>query len=253
MTARQDFIATVQAALGRSSTGKISFEDIFPQPGKDLVADRLKTLADLSKQQRQKLLKLLIERSQPLNLKVAAVPDPGSAADFIAELVRTKEPEWGGQKQVAAWRHPLIDQLDLKNVLEPDGIPVRQAADDGTLVELELVSRHREQVVGSFIGVTSSDYCLADTATLVMRARPGQPRSTSLVPSIHLAVIRLDQILPDLGAFYTVLRRDLQSGGEGLTNNLTFISGPSKTADIELVMVHGAHGPRELHIVVVME
>lgn len=253
MTARQNFIATVQAALRRRSTGEISFEDIFPQPGTDLVADRLKTLTDPSKEQQQELLALLIERGQPLNLKVAAVPDPKAAADFIAELVRTKEPEWGGKKQVAAWQHALIAQLDLEKALEPDGIPVWIAADDGSLDPSELVARHREQVVGSFVGVTAADYCLADTATLVMRARPGQPRSTSLVPSIHVAVIRLDQLLPDLQAFYTVLRHDLQSGGEGLTNSLTFISGPSKTADIELVMVHGAHGPRELHIVVITD
>ena len=253
MTARQKFIATVQAALGHRSTGDSRFEDIFPEPERDLVSDRLKILAEPSKERQQKLLELLIERGRPLNLNVVAVPDPGAAAGFIAELVRTKEPEWGGKKQVAVWQHPLITQLDLEKVLKPDGIPVMPAANDGAKDQPELVTRHREQVVGSFIGVTSADYCLADTATLVMRARPGQPRSTSLVPSIHVAVIRLEQILFDLAAFYTVLRHDLQTDGEGLTNCMTYISGSSKTADIELVMVHGAHGPRELVIVVVTE
>ena len=253
MNTRRSFIATVQAALGRRSTVTNRFEDVFPEPEAALVNERLKSLTNRSPEQQQKLLALLTERGQPLNIEVVAVPDPEEAAGFIAELVRTKAPEWGGKKQVAAWQHPLIAQLDLEKVLEPDGIPVMVAPDGGVKDQPKLFARHRDQVVGSFVGVTAADYCLADTATLVLRARPGQPRSTSLVPSIHVAVIRLEQLLPDLQAFYTVLRRDLQSGGEGLTNSLTFISGPSKTADIELVMVHGAHGPRELHIVVITD
>jgi len=253
MTARRQFMHTVQAALGRRGTGAKHFEDLFPEPEPARVAGRLKTLAQRSKEQQLELLDLLTERGQPLNLKVVAVPDPGAAAEFIADLVRTHEPEWGGKKQVAAWQHPLIAELDLAKVLQPDGIPVVPAPDDGMQNQAELVARHRGQVVDSFIGITAADYCLADTATLVMRARPGQPRSTSLVPAIHVAVIRLDQILADLGEFYTVLRDDLQSGREGLTNCLTFISGPSKTGDIELVMVHGAHGPRELSIVVITD
>jgi len=253
MNTRRNFIDSVRAALGRRATGAHRFEDIFPEPEAALVNERLKTLTNRSQEHQQKLLALLTERCQPLKIEIVAAPDPEEAAGFIAELVRTKAPEWGGKKQVAAWQHPLIAQLDLEKVLEPDGIPVMVATDGDVKDQPELFARHRDQVVESFVGVTAADYCLADTATLVLRARPGQPRSTSLVPSIHVAVIRLDQILADLGEFYTVLRNDLQSGGEGLTNCLTFISGPSKTADIELVMVHGAHGPRELCIVVITD
>ena len=84
-----------------------------------------------------------------------------------------------------------------------------------------------------------------------MKARPGQARSVSLVPSIHVAVITLDQIVRDLEELYALLRNDLGQSGEGLGRCTTFISGPSKTADIELTMVHGAHGPRALHLFVI--
>jgi L-lactate dehydrogenase complex protein LldG len=66
-----------------------------------------------------------------------------------------------------------------------------------------------------------------------------------------VAVITLDQLLADLKELYTLLRWDPSQKTEGLTNCMTFISGPSKTADIEMVMVHGAHGPRELHLFVI--
>ena len=53
----------------------------------------------------------------------------------------------------------------------------------------------RQQVIDSYIGLTSADFCMADTAAMVMRTRPGQARSVSLVPSIHIAVIGIDQIV----------------------------------------------------------
>jgi L-lactate dehydrogenase complex protein LldG len=95
------------------------------------------------------------------------------------------------------------------------------------------------------------DFCLAENATLVLKTRPSQARAVSLVPSIHVAVIRLDQLLSNLGELNAALMRDPGQRPEGLTNCMTLITGPSKTADIELVMVHGAHGPRELHIYVI--
>jgi L-lactate dehydrogenase complex protein LldG len=81
-----------------------------------------------------------------------------------------------------------------------------------------------------------------------MRTRPGQARSVSLVPSIHIAVIHLDQIISDLKELYTLIQKESGETGEATTNCMTFISGPSKTADVEATMVHGAHGPREVYI-----
>jgi L-lactate dehydrogenase complex protein LldG len=84
-----------------------------------------------------------------------------------------------------------------------------------------------------------------------MRTRPGQARTVSLLPSIHVAVIELNQIVADLKELYALLKWDPRARSEGLTNCMTFISGPSKTADIEATMVHGAHGPREVVVYVI--
>ena len=59
---------------------------------------------------------------------------------------------------------------------------------------------------------------MAETATLVMRIRPGQTRSVSLVPSIHVAVIDQNQILADLKELYTILKYGSQEHTKGLTN-----------------------------------
>jgi L-lactate dehydrogenase complex protein LldG len=83
-----------------------------------------------------------------------------------------------------------------------------------------------------------------------MKTRPGQPRCVSLLPSMHIAIIRLEQILTNLKELYTLLRWNPTERVEGITRCMTYITGPSKTADIEATLVHGAHGPRELSIIV---
>jgi L-lactate dehydrogenase complex protein LldG len=109
----------------------------------------------------------------------------------------------------------------------------------------------RRRLIKSKIGITSADFCIAETATLVLRTRAGQPGAVSLVPSVHVAVILASQVLPDFVSFYTLLERQQHVDPDSLTHRMTLISGPSKTGDIELVMVHGAHGPRALHLVVI--
>jgi L-lactate dehydrogenase complex protein LldG len=84
-----------------------------------------------------------------------------------------------------------------------------------------------------------------------MRDQPGRARSVSLLPLIHVAVIELRQVVSDLKELYTLLNQDPREKASGLSNCLTCITGPSKTGDIELVMVHGAHGPRERHLFVI--
>jgi L-lactate dehydrogenase complex protein LldG len=156
---------------------------------------------------------------------------------------------------VAAWKHPLIASLNLAAALSDQDVSVyftgvedSQAEDD---LSMDTRQKLRQQIIDSYIGVTSADFCMADTAALVMRTRPGQARSVSLLPLIHVAVIKRDQIIADLKELYALLKWDPEHQKEGLTNCMTFISGPSKTADIEATMVHGAHGPREVYIFVI--
>jgi L-lactate dehydrogenase complex protein LldG len=195
------------------------------------------------------MLDTLTARAQPLNLNIYPQPDLPSTAGAIGALVAEKTPEWGAQKRVAVWDHPLIRDLDLAQVLAPAGVPVTVAPGKGAGAAER--AAFRQAVIDAFIGVTAADFLVADTATLVMRTRPGLARSVSLVPVIHVAVVGISRLLPDLRSLYTRLKVGPDEPGGGLTNCMTLISGPSKTADIELVMVHGAHGPRELHLFVV--
>jgi L-lactate dehydrogenase complex protein LldG len=248
------FITKIRSALGHSSTDRPGSQDLCAGRFTAETRATLDRIKNRSAADRQQLLDRLLEMARPINLNVIVLQDARSAATAIAELVKNKNPEWGDRKSVVAWKHPLIDRLNLGEALAPQNVPVYLTAMEGSGSADNsgetARARIREHVTGAYIGITSADYCMADTATLVMRTRPGQARAVSLVPSIHVAVITLDQILFDLKELYALLQWDPQIQKEGLTNCMTFISGPSKTADVEATMVHGAHGPREVHVYV---
>jgi L-lactate dehydrogenase complex protein LldG len=95
-------------------------------------------------------------------------------------------------------------------------------------------------------GITISIAGVADTGTLVLWTGPDEPRTLSLVPPVHVAVLRASRLYASLPAAMAALQPD-----RSMPSNLLLVSGPSKTADIQQVLAYGAHGPKELVIVLV--
>ncbi len=198
----------------------------------------------------EELLQRLQEAAAELNIHLSLHDSPASAGRCMAAMITRKAPPRNGRREVAIWRHPLVARLELPQRLAGAAITCRTtAAADRTYATRRRFYRDLEAAA---VGVTSADYCLADTATLVMRSRPGQPRSVSLLPDIHAAVIEAGQLLPDFSRLCRLLSSGADEGKRGLTHCMTLISGPSKTADIEAVMVEGAHGPRALYLYVIL-
>lgn len=93
-------------------------------------------------------------------------------------------------------------------------------------------------------GLTGVLAGIAETGTLVVTAAEGQPLTASLLPEIHIAVMQAGNIhasLPD-----ALNLREVQEA-----SSIALISGPSRTADIEMTLTIGVHGPRELHVLCV--
>ncbi len=196
------------------------------------------------------MIKTLMAAAKPINLDVTLVAAPEIVAKTIADRIASAPVEWDGPRQVCLWEHPLIDRLGLRSRLAQREIPIVSSS---TFLQTSSKEKSADQrqalrhgIIDSFVGVTSADFCVADTATLVLRTQPGQPRSVSLLPSIHIAVITVDQIVADFGELYACLRWGNGGASMDLTTCMTFISGPSKTADIEATLVHGAHGPKSV-------
>lgn len=115
-------------------------------------------------------------------------------------------------------------------------------------------TRHREEAAVADLGVTGVDFALAETGTMILVSGAGRPRSTSLLPPTHVAVFdrrRLLESLEQVGIVLEALHVDSARAMSGAVIN--FITGPSRTADIELTLTRGVHGPKEVHAVFVDE
>jgi L-lactate dehydrogenase complex protein LldG len=98
------------------------------------------------------------------------------------------------------------------------------------------------------LGVTGAQWGVAETGTLVLESDAERHRLASLVPSAHLALVEARNVRQTLGE---VLRAINERGEGGLSRTITFITGPSRTSDIELTLAIGVHGPAELYVVVI--
>ncbi len=104
----------------------------------------------------------------------------------------------------------------------------------------------RERCATFPLGITSAQFGLADTGSLVMLSSHEEARLISLLPPVHLAVLPRERLLTGLDELFTLIPLPAER-----TSGMWFITGPSRTADIEQFLVRGVHGPGEIHVVVV--
>jgi L-lactate utilization protein LutC len=95
------------------------------------------------------------------------------------------------------------------------------------------------------VGITTAEYALADTGTLVVLSS-AEPRLASLLPPVHIAVIESTRILSSLDELLSMMPLPA-----AVADSMVLITGPSRTADIEQILVRGVHGPGELHVVII--
>jgi L-lactate dehydrogenase complex protein LldG len=113
-------------------------------------------------------------------------------------------------------------------------------ADEDVPAEFVKGINRTEQVWDAEVGFTLADYAIADTGSLVLNAGPGRRRLASLAPPHHIAIVSRSKILPASEAAIAALT----------SRTTVFITGPSRTADIEGVIVRGIHGPRRLWVLI---
>jgi L-lactate dehydrogenase complex protein LldG len=97
------------------------------------------------------------------------------------------------------------------------------------------------------IGISAVACAVAETGTLVFASKVDEPASTHLLPETHIAIVRDDQVVHTMEDAFELLRKE----GRVMPRALNFVSGPSRTADIEQTIVLGAHGPYRVHLILV--
>lgn len=147
-------------------------------------------------------------------------------------------------KSALCWQHELLDRLGMKELLGNSNVAVHDYQSLAALTEAE----RKRAILACDVGITSCDFAIAETGSLMMCAVNGHERVASLTPPMHIAIVEREQIVPDLIDAFAWLR---DNGLDQLPSNVTLITGPSKTGDIELQLTTGVHGPGKWRVVVV--
>ena len=159
------------------------------------------------------------------------VRDLWEARDYILSLAKERN-----AKLVLRWDVEELGELGVDAPLEEAGTEV---------VVWQDLEDLRETVANADIGLTTAEWAIAETGSLVLAGGPGKGRSVTLLPPVHVAVVPVDRVLgtvPEAIGKY--------SGGK-VPANLCFHTGPSRTGDIEMTLSIGVHGPGEVHVLLV--
>ncbi|MFD2231408.1 LutC/YkgG family protein [Alkalimarinus sediminis] len=171
-----------------------------------------------------------------------------------AEIIETSEDEWPKQlMEIAASK--CIAQW-LYNPSSESGLRLEQQVVATTQCNIQLIPYDQpvesfktelfNQIDASFTDVEAG---IAETGTLVLLPDQDEPRLMSLVPPIHIALFRESTLLNS----FSELIAQQQWSTQGMPTNALLISGPSKTADIQQTLAYGAHGPKELIVLVIRD
>lgn len=129
--------------------------------------------------------------------------------------------------KATAWETPYLRQLGITETLNSLG------------VDLVSPNADKHEMALCDLGITEADYLLPETGTLVLHSSAVKARAVSLLPRVHLAIVRPEMVRADMHQVFAEAKDH---------HYLVFISGPSRTADIELTVTLGVHGPKNLYV-----
>ena len=211
MTSREQILAEIRTSLGRSSG----------EPPAPLDPPLLRG----ARTDRGLYVQTFVQRFEKLAGKVIVVPDVASVVSQVSALLNGK--------RVVASNAPFLAMCGITALAQvKSGFSDRDAL--------------REACAAADIGITSADYALAETGTLVMLSSKQEARLVSLLPPVHVALIPRSRILANLDELLTRIPKPAEQ-----TSSMVLITGPSRTADIEQILVRGVHGPGEIYAVIV--
>ena len=171
-------------------------------------------------------IRLFQERLEVLGGKVHRAGTYADAGRVVSELI-------GGSAAVAS----------NAAALRAAGVTALAGVSSGYSDEPSL----RAACASAPFGITGADYGLAETGSIVTIAA-NEARLVSLLPPVHIALLNKNRLLTGLDEFYAMHPQPAVASA-----STVFITGPSRSADIEMILVRGVHGPRVIHVIVIDE
>jgi len=185
--------------------------------------------------------------------KVSGSPHRASTVAELETILRMIIEETQATSAVLT-RNPLLAQLGLQAKLQAWGRSVTHwPGDPAVTVETSQEMAYREQCFSAVVGISGVDFVLAETGSLVLSSQTEGSQLASLAPPVHVALYRRAQVLATLDE--VLERHPLRSNHDApaVGRSTVFITGPSRTADIEQILIRGVHGPRHVHAILVEE
>jgi L-lactate dehydrogenase complex protein LldG len=224
VNARDSILARVREALRGGSNGHPSESETPLADGSGEVRQFLpKVPSDFAGQ-----VALFAERSESLKTEFLSCADEAAASE---QLKRLSDHE--GWESIA---FPV--DSEIRALLANVSIAKLEVSRSTVKTDLEKVSA----------GITGCDALIAQTGSVLLTATSGGGRALSVLPVHHVVIAAASQLVPDLPAAFELLERKY---APNFPSFMTFITGPSRTGDIERVLVLGAHGPRKLTVMMV--
>jgi L-lactate dehydrogenase complex protein LldG len=232
----------------QETLGKERREPEIPYPRLQETPAQIEDKAGLVRQRlegrEQELFDKLADVADARGWKVSRATNPEEVLDYICSLANSS-----GAGQVVRSDQEVFQNVPIDDPLSNMGVEVTVMAQTSGLFSHVL----RDRAAQADIGITGVDYAIAETGSAVVIPRRGLSRVVSLLPPVHVAIVRPQELVESLEDIF-ILRRLAyhQQGGshaEVSGGYMNFITGPSRTADIEQTLVIGAHGPKEAHLV----
>lgn len=181
---------------------------------------------------KEEFFTLFKKKAEELTVEVVRVPSPDRALEMLVERMESR-----GIRRAVASPLTLIDTKSLENRARSHGIDLS--------FDMEL-----DRIEKAGIGISQFDLGIAESGTLVQDASGLHARLVSMLPPVHLALVSTAAIVGTFSEALSVIEKVYRGTPPPF---LSFITGPSKTADIERVLTIGVHGPKELIVLFVDE
>lgn len=214
----------VRRALGRTAT-------MAPEPLESFVEPTIK--ADVTE-----LITRFTEEATAVRAQVHRVSDKPQFVDKLAEICAADKGH-----EIALSKAELFAEIDLGSMLIARGF--------STSPELDALDHDSftARLANCGAGVTAVDYAIAETGTIVLSSDEPSALLVSLLPPVHIALLRSSQIMASLDEVISRLSKERINQADP-SRSITLITGPSRTSDVELVLSIGVHGPKELHVII---
>ncbi len=235
MTTRQEMLDRVRKALGRGSSGSIP----APLPPLDLTG----VMPPLAPEEHQAKFEAEWEKVGGHVYRVA----DSSQLDAVFEKVLGRADSTG----VTLSANPLLAELGISRRLANLGKSVATWGGRESAAGENLLGEFNKASFAAEVGMTGVDFVLAETGTLVLSSATERVQVASLAPPVHVALYRRSQLVGSLDEVLARLPISASSDHPSAGRSVVFVTGSSRTADIEQILVRGVHGPRAVHAILV--